>query len=281
MKKLAYLSTPFFLIVATYFIVFPNDFFLPKNEFIQNKNLYCYEQSFSRFTLFNKTLASTQLLDIIKSPDSYLNEKKSIIKNNEKRTIAKLEIDSGTIILKRYNFKGVYDWITKCPFRSSKAYRAWYYQHKLLEHGVATTKPIAIIEKRCGPFWLQTYIISEYIEGKPLSSEQAQLNPSSYKPICKQLIKYLNVFYHLKLLHRDLVARNLIINGENIAIIDLDEMHSYTFNNTIFKKKFAQKHYYKFINRNLFSQDFIKIFLMTHNQLSDYNAETNISEDLI
>lgn len=281
MKKLLYSFTAFFLIVATYLIAFPNDFFLSKNEFTQNKDLYCYEQSFNKFTLFNKTLATSQLLDIIKSPDSYLNKKKNIIKDNEKRTIAKLEVDFGTIILKRYNFKGVYDWITKCPFRSSKAYRAWYYQHKLLKHGVATTKPIAIIEKRWGPFWLQTYTISEYIEGKPLSSEQDQLNHLSYKPICKQLIKYLNVFYHLKLLHRDLVARNIIINGENIAIIDLDEMHSYTFNNKIFKKKFVNKHYYKLINRSPFSHGFIKTFLMTHNQLSDYNTETNISEELI
>ncbi len=279
MKKFSLTLVSLALVIATYLFLFPNDFFLPKSKFINNQSTYTYQRSFRRQTLFNKTLVSKQLLDIIKSPDSYFNKKNTIIKDNDKRTIAKLVVGSETVILKRYNIEGIYDWITKCPFRSSKAYRAWYYQHLLLDQGVSTAEPIAIIEKRWGPFWLQTYIVSKYIEGEPLGIKQNKLDPLIDKAICKQLVKYLNVFYHSRLLHRDLVARNIIISGDTVAIIDLDEMHSYAFNNRIFKNKFFQKHYYKFIHTSELSQDFIKTFLMTHNRLSDYNSRSKILKE--
>ncbi len=280
MRKLTWFLVTYLLALSVYFIAFPNDFFLPKRPFISNKDRFCYKQSFSRFTLFDKTLTSPKLLEIIDNPDQYLLEPKHIIKDNEKRTIAKLTIDSTSIILKRYNYSGIYDWITKCPFRTSKAYRAWYYQHELKKNGIETAKPIAIIEKRWGPLWRQTYLISEYIEGKTLDEKLLQSGEIIQKKVSKQIVEILNVFYKLKWLHRDLVGRNIIIKGETLAIIDLDEMHSYAFNNRIFKSKFHKKHYSKLIEKSRVPQDFIETFLMTHNQLYGYTSSEKEFEEL-
>lgn len=270
MKKLVLSFSLLGILFIIYLTNFPNDFFLSTRPFYTNKERFFYKKNFFSFVLLDKTFESPQLLKIINNPDQYLVSSNQILKDNDKRTIVKLTSDSKTIILKRYNYSGLYDWITKCPFRSSKAYRAWYYHHQLLKNGIETAKPIAIIEKRLGPFWKKTYLISEYIEGQTLSQKLREADETIHKEISGQIITALNIFYKQKWLHRDLVSRNVIVYKNKIAIIDLDEMHSYAFNNNLFKSKFHKKHFLKLIEKSGLSRPFIDTFLMTHNQLKEY-----------
>lgn len=258
-------------VYLAYLFLFPNDFFLPKKDFIHNPN-YVYSQTPFKLLIYDKQKVSDEILDLISNPDTFLESSQSLIKNNEKRTLAHLNINSRSILVKRFNFKNLYDWITKCPFRSSKAFRSWYYAYLLKKEGIETIQPIAIIEKRIGPFWTYSYLITEYIEGETLLSKYSKAEPKAIGKISEKMTHILDVFYRLKWVHRDFIGQNILVTQSGVAVIDLDEMHSYAFNNSVFKKKFFKKHLAKLLRNVPLSSSFSETFLMTHNAHSSYNV---------
>lgn len=236
-----------------------------------NNPNYTYIHTPFKFIIIDKRKTSPEVLEILSNPDKYLKNFSSLIKNNEKRTIAKLRLKSKFILIKRFNFKNLYDWVTKCPFRSSKAFRSWYYAYQLKKEGIETLEPIAIIEKRIGPFWTYSYLITEYIPGETLSSNYLNASPYLLCNTSEKISHILGVFYKLKWIHRDFIGQNILLTPKGVAIIDLDEMHSYAFNNSVFKKKYYKKHLAKLLRNVPTASDFSKTFLMTHNTYSDYN----------
>lgn len=278
MKKKAFLKYLLFALLAFgsfigYLHFFPNDFFLSKREFTKKISQFEYLHTFFRFCLYNKKLLNPKIAELIENPEKFfILPSTHIIKSNEKRTVALIEIDQKKFILKRYNYKNFFDWITKCPFRSSKAYRAWYYMHHLQKKGVHTATPVAIIEKRIGPFWLNTYLLTEYIEGLTLDQALNYFDTKKLQLLNENIYQVLKIFYANKWLHRDFVTRNIIIDKDQISIIDLDEMHSYLFKNKIFHSKFHQKHSLKFVKSSLSDSISESSFLMVDNFPKGYNA---------
>lgn len=279
-RNLLIFSLAFIPIFLAYLFFFPNDFFLPKKDFIYNPD-YVFEHTPFRLTIYDKSKTSKEILELIANPDLYLTSSKSLIKNNEKRTIARVNINSKSILIKRFNYKNLYDWITKCPFRSSKAYRSWYYASLLKKEEIETIQPIAIIEKRIGPFWTYSYLITEYVEGETLFSNYLNAQPNSMRKISEKMTHILDVFYRLKWVHRDFIGQNILVTQKGVAVIDLDEMHSYAFNNSVFKKKFFKKHLAKLLRNVPLSSNFSETFLMTHNSLSNYNFSAIRSDEEI
>lgn len=269
----------FSLFFTAYITAFPNDFFLSKSEFIDSPYFF-YKKGFLQLTLYDKRRVTKNILEIISNPDKYLVKSNNLLKDNYKRTLTKVSIDSKNLIIKRFNNKNLYDWMTKCPFRSSKAYRSWYYAFELKKKGVETIEPIALIEKRVGPFWTQTYLITEYVEGETLHESLYDLEGSSYQNVSEKITQILDIFYKMRWLHRDFISQNILITKQGVAIIDLDEMHSYTFNNNFFKKKFFKKHLTKFLKSISQSSHFKEIFLVTHNNHSAYNSQAKALEPL-
>ncbi len=231
------------IIYVFYLTIYPNDFFLSQKLF-KNNPTYHFEKNFNHLIIYNKSKSTPSLNHLMNHPEDYLKEKMSFIKNNNKRTVAKLNIDEKNIIIKRYNFKSWLDWISKCPFRSSKAYRYWYYAHLFKNEGITTVNPIAIIEKRVGPIWTHTYLIMEYFEGNTLNDlkDKSVLNEQNSSYIAEQLQNTLNKFNELNWVHPDFKDQNVLVVDQMVAILDLDEVHAYTFNNYFYKKKCAKKH---------------------------------------
>lgn len=265
----------FGIVFLSYNILFPNDFFLPKIEYIKNNDFF-FKQTPTRLTIYDKRKTNEELLKLIENPDLHLNLSSNLFKNNSKRTLGIEIIGSKKYLIKKFNYKNLYDWISKCPFRSSKAYRSWFYAYQLKKMGVMTIEPVAIIEKRIGPFWTKTYLITEYVEAKTLK-ESLDLNFKQLD-VCSKLVDVLNIFYKFRYVHRDFIGQNILVTEDNVCIIDLDEMHTYSFNNSIFRKKFFNKHLTKFLKKIPPESQFSKNFLMTHKNQSEYNCELKNSE---
>lgn len=278
MKKKALTRCSFFVLVAAttvfcYLHFFPNDFFLSKKKFVKDSSQFKYSHTFSHFSIYNKHRSNSQLAELIENPDVFFfHPSTQIIKSNHKRTVALVELDHRKFILKRYNYKNLFDWITKCPFRSSKAYRAWYYMHLLRKEGIQTATPVAIIEKRIGPVWLQTYLVAEYIEGSTLNQILNQLDKENSQLINDKILQAIHIFYANNWLHRDFVARNIIVDKDQVSIIDLDEMHSYFFKNKRFNSKFYQKHSVKPSSKSVTGSCLETSFLLVDNFPKDYNS---------
>jgi hypothetical protein len=110
---------------------------------------------------------------------------------------------------------------------------------------IATPRPIAIVEKRWGPFRQQAYFIYGFVAGTissdiftTRSTEQKDLAPAAEKIIL--LIKQMQ---DAKLSHGDLKTANFVFCDDKVFIIDLDAMqkHWLPFLHQRAKKKDIQR----------------------------------------
>ncbi|GAJ02034.1 unnamed protein product [marine sediment metagenome] len=156
---------------------------------------------------------------ILHNIEDYINQG-GILKNDISTTIVK----SQNIIIKRFNYKNFWSSLIHI-FQPSRAARCWENAHRLLSLNIKTPKPLAVIEKK---FWClhnTTYYLMEYIEGTPLDAYFAashdQKEESYY---AKKIIEIFALLKKQHIRHRDVKADNFFIVGENIFLLDLDNM---------------------------------------------------------
>ncbi|MCH9634068.1 MAG: hypothetical protein S4CHLAM7_08060 [Chlamydiae bacterium] len=241
--KFLLLSVLFGVCFSVYRIIYPNDFFMPHAPLKNNPDLF-FKKTFKQLLVISKSDLSPDLEVLICDPDSFLEDSEGWIKNNSKRTVSIVDVGESVYFIKRYNTKNLYDYVTKCPFRSSKAFRSFFYAQLFTKEGLLTPKPLALIEKRIGIFWTSTYLIFEYKKGTTLEAFFSSNSIRLEKKLAavKKLSDHLKILHKQRWVHRDLALRNLFVIDDNIFFLDLDDMHSYAFNNYFFNKKFNRKH---------------------------------------
>lgn len=234
-----------------YRFTYPNDLFLSISPF-KNSSKYIIEKHFSSLKILSKDYVNPDLARLLKNPNKFLEESGSCIKNSKKRTISIAEVGNSKFFLKRYNIQNFWDYLSKCPFRSSKAFRSFYYSTQLEAKQINTPKPIALLEKRFGFLWTTTYIIYEWMDGITLEEalKNSLLEEEEKINIFLQLKSHFKTMYENKWVHRDLNLHNLFIIEGKLYVLDLDDLHSYAYNNVIFRNKFKKKHQL-FLNSNL------------------------------
>lgn len=243
------------LAFGTYWVAYPNDLFLPITPF-KNPSKYIIEKQFSSFKILSKDHVNSDLSRLLKNPNMFLEDSGSWIKNNKKRTVAIAEVGTSKFFIKRYNIQNFWDYVSKCPFRSSKAFRSFYYSTQFEAKQISTPQPIALFEKRFGFLWTTTYIIYEWMDGITLHEalKTSLLEEHEKIDIFLQLRCHFKTMYHNKWVHRDLTLQNLFIMEGKLYLLDLDDLHSYAFNNIFFRNKFKKKHLL-FLNSNLSHYD--------------------------
>lgn len=230
--------------------IYPHDFFLSDQVFKKDSR-YEVKHTFFQYNIFFKPEKNQDLISLIPHLDQELLNEKGWFKNNKKRTVSLIPYGDSSFFVKRYNYSNLIDYCSKIPFCSSQAFRSFYYGFHLKKNNVNTPQPIALIEKRIGFFWTKSYIIFKKIEGKSLEelikekSENADLLNSEKN--AKDLAHLFTVLKKNKWIHRDLTFRNIFYANEELYFLDLDEMHSYFFDNIYYRKKFEKKHVKKMI----------------------------------
>ncbi len=245
-KSIKILFSTFLLLgisFCVYRIVYPNDFFLSDKPFKKSPK-YLVEKSLTHYQIISKEHLTPDLEVLLSEPDFFLEDPQGWIKNNVKRTVSVVQLGESTYFIKRYNFKSLFDYLTKCSFRSSKAYRSFSYAHEFNKAGLRTPKPLALFEKRIGFLWTSTYLIFEYKEGETLEAHflKERISLEKKEALMKELSEYMVTFYQNKWVHRDFTFRNIWVFEDQLFFLDLDDMHSYAFNNYFFRKKFRRKH---------------------------------------
>lgn len=204
-----------------------------------DKTQFCLKHHFKQFYICNKKYFTPALQKLLENPDDFFHEK--ILKEEktfiDTTTVALTHIDDRYLVIKRYNIKNFFHGL-KQAIRPSRAARCWYYSHLLQTLDINTPHPIAMIEKRFGPFRRQAYFITEYLEGEdgfsifrdnPADSEKTQIYAGNIIKLIKQL--------HANLItHGDLKATNFIFQGHAPFLIDLDATQQHK-NHTKAKRK--------------------------------------------
>lgn len=208
-----------------------------KKVFRQCTDVNIYRQS-RLFEAVSSCFSSEQLPISVHTCNRLIEEGISLKKGNT-CTVSLAEIDGIKTVLKRYNIKSFWHGINRA-FRQTRAAASWANAHRLNILGIATPKPIALIEERSGYFRGKAYFLSEYLDAPDASTFFAQIkNKKSQAEAIQNIVEMFYRMYLLKLSHGDMKANNIKVLDENPYLIDLDSMqqHAWDF---VAKKRHAK-----------------------------------------
>jgi tRNA A-37 threonylcarbamoyl transferase component Bud32 len=140
-------------------------------------------------------------------------------------SVGKVDVAGRKLVIKRYNNKNFAHWLKRF-WRPSRAWHSWREGNRLAFLGIATPKPLAVLEKRF--LWLRSraYLITEYLSGPDIIERFAPYVESGEAPE-SELQALDQLFARLiaeRISHGDFKGHNLFWQDDRWALIDLDSM---------------------------------------------------------
>jgi tRNA A-37 threonylcarbamoyl transferase component Bud32 len=155
-------------------------------------------------------------------------------------TVARVNIAGRAVVIKRYNIKHFRHWLTRF-WRPSRAWTSWREGNRLLMLGIATAKPLAVLERRW--LWLTgvAYLVTEDLPGEDIIArfQDKADHPETIAP--EEIAAIWRLFddlAHARISHGDMKGHNLIWRPEDPgqgpednkghwSLIDLDAMRAH------------------------------------------------------
>ncbi len=167
------------------------------------------------------------MLPVLEHADALL-EQGHIYKTGGAATVGRVHSQGRDLLVKRYNIKNLLHW-GKRFWRPSRAWHSWVEGNRLLFLGIATPKPLGVLEKRT--LWLrrEAYLVTEHLSGPDLIEAFAPHVDTGDVPEA-QLQALDRLFADLtreRISHGDLKGHNLFWEDGRWALIDLDAMQQH------------------------------------------------------
>lgn len=175
-----------------------------------------------------------ELRAVLDSPDRFF-EEALIIKDSRSVTVARIETpETGTFLLKRYKYKGLFYSLTHI-FKRPRPAQVLIFSNLLRSAGVKTPKVLAtIIKRRYHLLQYKSYLLTEYVENiippdilVPKLLEN-KLNFTEYR---NKVIFCLNHLHENCAIHGDLKIHNIYCKttttGLEVGLLDLDSVECF------------------------------------------------------
>jgi tRNA A-37 threonylcarbamoyl transferase component Bud32 len=167
------------------------------------------------------------MLPVLDQADALLDQG-HLYKTGGAASVGRVQIDGRTLVIKRYNIKGFAHWLKRF-WRPSRAWHSWREGNRLAFLGIATPKPLALLEKRF--FWLRSraYLVTEFLPGPDIIERFAPYVESGDAPEA-ELLALDHLFAELigeRISHGDFKGHNLFWQQDRWAMIDLDAMRQH------------------------------------------------------
>lgn len=150
-----------------------------------------------------------------------------IYKTGGAATVARVELNGRPLVVKRYNIKSWLHWLKRF-WRPSRAWHSWVEGNRLELLGIATPRPLAVLERRwC---WLRgrAYLLTEYCGGPDLIARFAPYVESAPpEPELASLDRLFAALIRERISHGDLKGHNLFWDEGRWSLIDLDAMRQH------------------------------------------------------
>lgn len=164
------------------------------------------------------------MVPVLERADALLDQG-HLYKTGGAASVGKVEVDGRTLVIKRYNIKNFAHWLKRF-WRPSRAWHSWREGHRLAFLGIATPKPLALLEKRF--LWLRrgAYLVTEHLSGPDIIERFAPYVESGDAPE-SELLALDRLFADLireRISHGDFKGHNLFWQHDRWALIDLDSM---------------------------------------------------------
>mgnify|MGYP001617829869 FL=1 len=164
------------------------------------------------------------MVPVLEQADALLDQG-HLYKTGGAASVGKVEVAGRKLVIKRYNIKNFAHWLKRF-WRPSRAWHSWREGNRLAFLGIATPKPLAVLEKRF--LWLRSraYLITEYLPGPDIIERFAPYVENGEAPE-SELQALDQLFARLiaeRISHGDFKGHNLFWQYDRWALIDLDSM---------------------------------------------------------
>ncbi|MFJ2529677.1 lipopolysaccharide kinase InaA family protein [Pseudomonas helmanticensis] len=164
------------------------------------------------------------MLPVLEQADALLDQG-HLYKTGGAASVGKVQAGARTLVIKRYNIKGFAHWLKRF-WRPSRAWHSWREGNRLAFLGIATPKPLAVLEKRF--LWLRSraYLVTEFLSGPDIIERFAPYVENGQAPEA-ELQALDQLFARLideRISHGDFKGHNLFWQQGRWALIDLDSM---------------------------------------------------------
>lgn len=164
------------------------------------------------------------MLPVLQKADTLI-DSGHLYKTGGAASVAKTEVNGRPLVIKRYNIKHFAHWLKRF-WRPSRAWHSWREGNRLMFLGIATPKPLALLERRF--IWLRrtAYLVTEYLPGPDIIERFAPYVSSGDAPE-SELQALETLFSQLireRISHGDLKGHNVFWQRDRWALIDLDAM---------------------------------------------------------
>ena len=186
-------------------------------------------KTWNRFVVCDRVFYNEAMVRFLADPNHVMNSGR-VLKKGNTSTVTMIEVNGQNMVVKRYNIKNARHAFNR-SFRPSRAWVSWRNAHRLKSLGIPTPRPIALVEKRLGPFRSTAYFITEHVDGIDAyclfhSDGIKELNLESIVTRFRQLFQHLA---DASISHGDSKATNYIVAGKGLSITDLDAMREHRF----------------------------------------------------
>lgn len=152
------------------------------------------------------------------------------LKQGGSSTVALVDVGGRRLVIKRYNIKGLLHWFKRC-LQPSRAWHSWREGNRLGFLGIATPRPLGMLELRT--FWLRrrAYLITEHAAGEDIIArfkpylDEARVPP---EPELEALDELFAALLRERISHGDLKGTNVLWEAGRWSLIDLDAMHQHS-----------------------------------------------------
>lgn len=142
-------------------------------------------------------------------------------------------------LLKRFNLRGVMHTLTRLML-FTRGSRSWTYGRELLDAGVGTARPLAMVEDRLGPFRFRSFVLTEQVEGTPLPEflAKTELNTLELDRLAGQFARIWHTLGELRIVHGAMHASNFLVTPEGkLTLVNLDGTWRHWFDVTFLHRR--------------------------------------------
>ena len=164
------------------------------------------------------------MLPVLAKADELLDQG-HLYKTGGAASVGRVEVNGRSLVIKRYNIKDLAHWFKRF-WRPSRAWHSWREGNRLLFLGIATPKPLALLENRVLGLRSKAYLVTEYLPGPDIIERFAPYVASGDAPE-SELVALDQLFAQLiaeRISHGDLKGHNVFWHQDRWALIDLDAM---------------------------------------------------------
>ncbi|WP_028693474.1 lipopolysaccharide kinase InaA family protein [Pseudomonas cremoricolorata] len=185
--------------------------------------LFSVERSLSGLQAIRRNEVAA-LAPVLAQADALLDQG-HLYKTGGAASVARIEVGGRPLVLKRYNIKNTAHWFKRF-WRPSRAWHSWIEGHRLECLGIATPRPLAVLEQRVLGLRSRAYLLTDYADGPDLTASFAPYVDSGAAPDeqVHALVQLMQQLIAARISHGDMKGHNLFWQDGQWSLIDLDAM---------------------------------------------------------